>query len=150
MPDILVFGKKVQLSGIMVKEKFSKLFERPIMLEVTWDGNPIDMIRGKYIIDACIKYDLLKNVNKQSEYFRKLLGNKAADLNFRNSGFIMAMDFSDTNQRNKVVNFLYKNQFLVNSTGKNTIRLRPPLTASADDIEKSIEIFRKCFKELDL
>ena len=105
------------------------------------------MIRGKYIIDACIKYDLLKNVNKQSEYFRKLLGNKAADLNFRNSGFIMAMDFSDTNQRNKVVNFLYKNQFLVNSTGKNTIRLRPPLTASADDIEKSIEIFRKCFKE---
>ena len=150
MPDILVFGKKVQLSGIMVKEKFSKLFERPIMLEVTWDGNPIDMIRGKYIIDACIKYDLLKNVNKQSEYFKQLLGDKAVDLNFRNSGFIMAMDFLDTNQRNKVVNYLYENQFLVNSTGKNTIRLRPPLTASTDDIEKSIEIFQKCFKELDL
>ena len=149
-PDILVFGKKVQLSGIMVKEKFSKLFEKPIMLEVTWDGNPMDMVRGKYIIDACIKYDLLNNVNKQSEYFKELLGEKSKTLNFRNSGFIMAMDFSNTKERDSVVENLYHNQFLVNSTGKNTVRLRPSLATTKQDIEKSIELFEICFRNLGI
>lgn len=149
-PDILVFGKKVQLSGIMVKEKFSKLFESPIMLEVTWDGNPVDMIRGKHIIDVCIRENLLENVKKQSEYFKELLGDRTEKLNFRNSGFIMAMDFLDTDQRDAVVNSLYEKQLLVNSTGKRTIRLRPSLNTKSSDIEKSIEIFNDCFKQMRL
>ena len=149
-PDILVFGKKVQLSGIMVKEKFSKIFDSPIMLEVTWDGNPVDMIRGRHIIDVCVKENLLENVKKQSEYFKDLLGDRIERLNFRNSGFIMAMDFLDTKQRDAVVDNLYKKQLLVNSTGKKTIRLRPSLNTTAKDIEKSIEIFSDCFKEMNL
>ena len=32
-PDIVVFGKKTQLSGIMVNKKFSKIFQNPIRLE---------------------------------------------------------------------------------------------------------------------
>ena len=120
------------------------------MLEVTWDGNPVDMVRGKYIIDACIKYDLLNNVNKQSEYFKELLGEKSKTLNFRNSGFIMAMDFSSTKERDSVVENLYHNQFLVNSTGKNTVRLRPSLATTKQDIEKSIELFEICFRNLGI
>ena len=51
-PDIVVFGKKVQLAGIMVKKKFSKIFSTPIRLEVTWDSNIIDMLRGEFIVKA--------------------------------------------------------------------------------------------------
>ena len=48
VPDILIFGKKTQLSGIMVREKFSKIFDEAIRLEVTWDADIIDMVRCKY------------------------------------------------------------------------------------------------------
>ena len=47
---ILVFGKKTQLSGIAVAEKFATIFNNAIRLDVTWDADIIDMIRCKYII----------------------------------------------------------------------------------------------------
>lgn len=147
-PDIIVFGKKVQLSGIMVKEKFAKIFEKPIMLEVTWDGNPVDMIRGKYVIDACKKYDLLGNVNKQSSMLRDLLDPYLEKINFRNSGFIMAFDLESTEQRDKVVKDLYDKGMLVNSTGNRTIRLRPNLATKAEEIKTAAEILSCVLAEL--
>ena len=62
VPDILVFGKKTQLSGIMVNKNFGNIFEKPIRLEVTWDADLIDMVRCKYVIRAYKKYNILKNV----------------------------------------------------------------------------------------
>ena len=55
IPDIVVFGKKSQLSGIMVKKKFSKIFNKPIRLEVTWDADLIDMVRCNYIMKVLEK-----------------------------------------------------------------------------------------------
>ena len=69
-PDILVFGKKTQLSGIAVKEKLSKIFKNSIRLEVTWDADIVDMIRCKYVIKAYKKYEILKHVNEMATYLR--------------------------------------------------------------------------------
>ena len=37
-------------------------FNNPIRLEVTWDGDAVDMVRCKYIIKAYEKYSVKKNV----------------------------------------------------------------------------------------
>ena len=66
-PDILIFGKKTQISGIMTKKRFSSIFNNPIRLEVTWDGDAVDMVRCKYIIKAYEKYSVKKNVKTMSK-----------------------------------------------------------------------------------
>ena len=50
IPDILVFGKKAQLSGIMVNQKHSSIFKNASILEATWDSNLIDMFRASFIL----------------------------------------------------------------------------------------------------
>lgn len=67
IPDIVVFGKKAQISGIMVKDKFSRIFEHPIKLEVTWDGDLNDMVRCKYILKAYKEYNIFDNVNQRGQ-----------------------------------------------------------------------------------
>ena len=73
VPDILIFGKKTQLSGIAVQDKFSKIFKSPLRLEVTWDADIIDMIRCNYIMKVFEEESLLENVNNKSEIFLKNL-----------------------------------------------------------------------------
>ena len=46
----LVFGKKAQLSGIMVNEKHSSIFKNASTLEAAWDSNLIDMFRSSSIL----------------------------------------------------------------------------------------------------
>ena len=63
-PDIVIFGKKTQLSGIMVNKKFSTIFKNPIRLEVTWDADLMDMVRCKYIIQAIKEHSIIKKIQK--------------------------------------------------------------------------------------
>ncbi len=70
-PDIIVYGKKSQVSGIMVKKSHSKVFENQKRLSVTYDGDLVDMIRCKYIINTIDDDQLKKNVNTMIKPTRK-------------------------------------------------------------------------------
>ena len=139
-PDILIFGKKTQLSGIMVDKKFGKIFKDPIKLEVTWDGDAVDMIRCKYIIKALKKFQVLKNVNDMSQIFANGLNNIKNIHNVRNSGLLFAFDLSkNTNSQEFSIN-LFKKQMLCNPTGESTVRLRPHLFVNKKEINEALNI----------
>ena len=93
----MIFGKKTQLSGIAVQDKFSKIFKSPLRLEVTWDADIIDMIRCNYIMKVFEEESLLENVNNKSEIFLKNLKNINFLRNVRNSGLLFAFDFDTKN-----------------------------------------------------
>ena len=142
-PDIVVFGKKVQLAGIMVKEKFAKIFSTPIRLEVTWDSNIIDKLRGEYIVKAYKEYNILDNVNIMSTRLRKGLEKTKNLKNIRNSGLLFAFDFEDEDLRNKFTKQLFENKMLCNKSGNCTVRFRPNLAISKSEIDSAIEIITK-------
>ena len=142
-PDIVVFGKKVQLAGIMVKEKFAKIFSKPIRLEVTWDSNIIDMLRGEFIVKAYKEYNILNNVNLMSKRLRKGLEETKNLKNIRNSGLLFAFDFGNEILRNKFTKKLFENKMLCNKSGKITVRFRPNLSVSSAEIDKALEIIKK-------
>lgn len=146
-PDIVIFGKKTQLSGIMVKDEFSQIFskEESVRLEVTWDGDISDMIRCKYIIRAYDKYDILENTKKMSKILSSKLIEMPEVLNLRNCGLIMGFDLKSGEFRDIIVNDLYSNGLICNKTGSNSIRLRPSLNISEQDIEHAMSIFKKSF-----
>lgn len=142
-PDIVVFGKKVQLAGIMVKDKFAKIFSKPIRLEVTWDSNIIDMLRGEFIVRAYKEYNILENVNTMSIRLRKGLEETKNLKNIRNSGLLFAFDFENETLRNKFTKQLYENKMLCNKSGNSTVRFRPNLSVSSIEIDKALEIIKK-------
>lgn len=142
-PDIVVFGKKVQLAGIMVKEKFAKIFSTPIRLEVTWDSNIVDMLRGEFIVKAYKEYNILDNVNAMSIRLRKGLEETRNLKNIRNTGLLFAFDFENEILRNKFTEQLFKNKMLCNKSGNCTVRFRPNLAISESEIDKALEIIKK-------
>tara|TARA_A100001391_G_scaffold73126_2_gene47005 strand:- start:5032 stop:6222 length:1191 start_codon:yes stop_codon:yes gene_type:complete len=144
-PDIVIFGKKTQLSGIMAIDKMGEIFKKnnSVRLEVTWDGDVSDMIRCKYIIKAYKKYNILKNVNNTSDILMSGLKNIKGLKNIRGCGLIVGFDLTNTNQRDIIVNNMYSNGMICNPTGDRSIRLRPNLNVQPREVQEAIDIIKK-------
>ena len=142
LPDILTFGKKTQLSGIAVQEKFSKIFEKPIRLEVTWDADIMDMIRCKYIMRSYQEENVLKNVNTMADRLKNGLLEISSLKNIRNCGLLFAFDFKVQSQRDAFVKALINNKMLCNPTRDKTVRLRPNLCVSAEEVDHAVSIMQ--------
>ena len=143
IPDIVVFGKKTQTSGVMVQKKFAQTFDRPIRLEVTWDGDLTDMIRCKYILKAYQQYNILDNVNQRSRQLFDGLRGVENIKNLRSKGLLFAFDFESIEKRDSFFDKAVKNRFLCNRTRDRSVRLRPNLNVSPDEINSAISIIKK-------
>jgi L-lysine 6-transaminase len=147
-PDIIIFGKKTQLSGIMAKEEYGSIFsaKESIRLEVTWDGDVADMVRCKHIMKAYKAYDILGNVKKQSDALIAGLSDIGGILNLRNCGLIVGFDLSNTEKRDILVNKLYKNGLICNKTGQKSVRFRPNLNINSEEISHALRIIKETMK----
>tara|TARA_R110001592_G_scaffold105399_3_gene296386 strand:- start:5003 stop:6157 length:1155 start_codon:yes stop_codon:yes gene_type:complete len=141
-PDIITFGKKSQVSGIMVKSSHSKVFEIPKRLSVTFDGDLIDMVRCKYIIKAINKDNLLKNASQRGKILFDSLKKIKNIKNVRSIGLLLAFDFDNTLKRDRFVKKLYNRGMICNPTGDRSIRLRPNLSVKKQEVEKALNIIR--------
>jgi len=133
-PDIIVFGKKSQISGIMANDKYAGAINSQFRkLQVTFDGDLIDAVRSRYIIDAIRKYSLLDNVLIKSRLIRNEIGGYFQ--NYRSSGFLIAFDFDDRFHRDEFVADAFQKKLLVNPTGEKTVRIRPNMAFSDEDCQ---------------
>ena len=148
VPDILAFGKKTQLSGIAVQEKFSKIFEKPIRLEVTWDADIMDMIRCKYFMQIYKQADVLQNVNTMADRLKNGLSSISSLQNIRNCGLLFAFDFEEKSQRDIFVKELIDNNMLCNPTRDKTVRLRPNLCVTAEEVDHAMSIIQKAVNKI--
>lgn len=137
-PDILVFGKKAQVSGVVASEDYLEVLDHPSMkIHQTFDGDLIDCLRFLYIKKAIEQEDLLEKVKKQGRRLFESL-NKTF-LNVRGEGFLMAYDFNTQEERDKHSEISFDNHLLIHKSGERSIRLRPNLDLS----EKEIDSFLK-------
>ena len=143
-PDLVVFGKKTQLSGIMVKEEFGDIFSKTkrTKLEVTWDADVSVMIRCKYIIKAYKKYDILQNVNERSIELVDKLSKVNNVYNLRSKGLIVGFDLPSTAARDETVRRMKKSGLICNVAGTTTIRLRPNLALTQEELRCAVEIIQ--------
>ena len=141
-PDILVFGKKAQVSGIVVNEEYSECIKSPIQrLEVTYDGDLIDAVRSTYILKAYEEQNLLQSVNDNHIFFKNILSEKV--LNYRSSGLLIAFDFETKEKRDFFTKACFDNKLICNGTGEKAVRLRPNLAISESEMELAANIFNK-------
>lgn len=151
-PDILAFGKKTQVCGIMVGSRVDEVkdnvFNVVSRLNSTWGGNLIDMVRCQKYLEVIDEENLIKNAEVQGkrllqglEEIEKKYPHKIS--NARGRGLMCAFDLPTPKERDELQSKLYANDLLVLTCGATTIRFRPPLTISSEEIDEALGIVDK-------
>ncbi|DAC73161.1 MAG TPA: L-lysine 6-transaminase [Thermoplasmata archaeon] len=154
-PDILAFGKKTQVCGIMVSDRVDEVKDNVFAVESrlnsTWGGNLVDMVRCQKYLEVIEKENLIKNAETQGkrlqqglEEIEKKYPHKIS--NARGRGLMCAFDLRTPEERDSLKSKLYARSLLVLTCGSHTIRFRPPLTISAEEIDEALEIVDETLK----
>jgi L-lysine 6-transaminase len=151
-PDILAFGKKTQICGIMVSNRVDEIkdnvFKVSSRLNSTWGGNLVDMVRCQKYLEVIKKENLIKNAELQGRHLLEGLEKLAQNYpdiisNTRGLGLMCAFNLPNPKKRDELKNKLYQNGLIVMGCGANTIRFRPPLIITSEEIDRVIEIIHK-------
>lgn len=151
IPDIISFGKKSQVCGILAnKEKIDQVpnnvFQESSRINSTFGGNYLDMLRFKLILEVIEQENLLDNVNKQGAFFKtelEKLQNEFDNVsNVRGMGLFLAFDLPTEEERDALVRKAMDKQLILLSCGESTIRFRPHLNVKQEDLQKAIDIIR--------
>jgi L-lysine 6-transaminase len=156
-PDIIAFGKKVQQCGIMVSDRVDEVedncFNVSGRINSTWGGNLVDMVRSTQIMNIMEEEKILDNVAGRSSYLLKRLHEIQSKFqglvsNVRGLGLLCSFDLPDTETRNEFRSIAEKEKLLILGCGKNSIRFRPMLNISDDELEEGLQIIEKVLKIL--
>ncbi len=157
-PDILVFGKKTQVCGILasrrVEEVGCHVFSERSRISSTFGGNLVDMARCTHILRIIEEGRLVENARVQGELLLRELQGLAAEFpgvisNPRGRGLMCALDAPDSGTRDKLLNALLQEKLLLVGSGERSIRFRPHLVVTADEILQGMGIIRTVLKKGD-
>lgn len=148
-PDIISFGKKTQVCGILAnREKFDEVpdnvFRESSRINSTFGGNFIDMLRFQLVMEVIEKENLLQNAITVGEYLLEGLQKLAQQYpdkisNPRGRGLMCAIDLPTHEQRNHLREFLYDDGLIILSCGDQSIRFRPHLNVSQEEIQIALD-----------
>jgi L-lysine 6-transaminase len=155
-PDILAFGKKAQVCGILagkrVDEVKTNCFHVSSRINSTWGGNLVDMVRFGRILNVIEEDNLVENAAKVGNYLQTRLeafADKHEHLsNPRGKGLFCAIDLPNGKARDSVINECVSNGLMILSCGPNTVRFRPPLTITQDQIDEGLDILENAYKSM--
>ncbi len=151
LPDILVFGKKTQVCGILasrrVDEVSCNVFQERSRINSTFGGNLVDMVRCTHILRIIEDERLVENARTQGEFLLNELsslstGFPQAVSNVRGRGLMCAFDAPDSRLRDQMIRAFLREKLLVVGCGERSIRFRPHLVVTEDEIRMAIGIIR--------
>ncbi len=153
-PDIISFGKKAQVCGILagprVDEVETNCFRVSSRINSTWGGNLVDMVRFGRILTVIEEENLVENAATVGEYLLNQLielEHKYEHLsNARGKGLMCAIDLPDGHTRDTVIKECINGGMMILSCGSNTVRFRPPLTVTTQQIDEGLGILEKAYK----
>ncbi len=151
-PDIVAFGKKVQLGGIMagrrVNEVPDNVFTVSGRINSTWGGGLADMVRSRRLLEIIERDRLFGQAASTGAWFLaelRELGARFPGLvsNVRGRGLMCAFDLPAAAERDSLLAILREREkILLLPSGPRSIRFRPALTISEGELaggRKAIE-----------
>ena len=151
MPDLLAFGKKAQVCGVMAGPRIDEVkdnaFRLSSRLNSTWGGNFTDMVRSTHFLRIIEKEHLVENAAKVGGYFldqlRDLQKEEPLISAARGRGLFLAFDLPDAKTREEFWKGFFDLGVLTLRSGENSIRFRPPLDITAGVIDEAMDAMRK-------
>ena len=113
----------------------------------TFGGNPVSCAAANAAIDFIVKKDLLKKVSTSGKYLKVMLVKVPGVVEVRGRGLLLGIVL-DSNVATAVVAKAMSNGLLINATGKNVIRIAPPLIVSKKELSEFIKVFTRTLNEV--
>ena len=140
VPDLVVFGKKSQVCGVMTTPDIS--FDKSGNLCCTFDGDILDMLRSVYVMKAYEELDLLNNADRQGKRIVSELKQIDGLYDVRGVGLLVAFDLISKESRDMFVDKLRNSGMICNPTGEKSVRLRPNLAVADQEVDLAIKTIR--------
>lgn len=156
LPDLLVFGKKAQVCGVMAGPRLDEVkdncFRLPSRINSTWGGNFTDFVRSTHYLRIIEQEKLVAHARGQGEFFLGALQGLTRKYPLvtaaRGKGLMLAFDLPDTARRDAFWKGCYERGLLVIRSGERSIRLRPVLDVKDDIIEAALNIMDQQCRQL--
>ena len=146
-PDIITtakgMGNGFPIGGVLISPKFK---EKHHMLGTTFGGNHLACAAGIAVLDVIRNEKLMMNAKGIGDYMiydlKKISGVKEV----RGRGLMIGveLDFPYDAIRNELI---FSHKIFTGTSGKNTIRLLPPLTLSKEEAEIFLHAFAAVMKK---
>jgi len=156
-PDVIAFGKKTQVCGVMagghVDEVADNVFQVSSRINSTWGGNLVDMVRSRRILETIEADGLLDRAADNGCYLLARLVDLAAEfpalvLDPRGRGLMCAFSMPDAAQRDELVSRLWDRKVIMLASGPDSVRFRPALTVSREELDLAIDAVRAVLAEM--
>ena len=150
VPDIVAFGKKTQVCGIMSTDRIDEVednvFKVSGRINSTWGGNLVDMVRCAWYLRIIEEEDLVGNAARVGGMFKDELGKLQEEFpvvsNVRGRGLVIAFDLPDGDSRDEFRGQCWEAGFATLACGDRTVRFRPPLVFAEADVNQAMNTMR--------
>ena len=155
-PDIIAFGKKTQVCGILVgpriEEVENHVFAESSRINSTFGGNLTDMVRFQMVLEIIEEENLLGNSKTLGRHLRNQLQNLSEEFpayvtNPRGLGLFAAFDLPSKTERDNLISRLMDKKLLILPSGDQAIRFRPHLNVSNEELDIAYDIIRTTIRE---
>lgn len=155
-PDILAFGKKMQVCGILAGKKVDEVennvFRIPSRINSTWGGSLVDMVRSTKILEIIEEDNLCANAAATGAYLQQRLTEDAEKhpiiTNVRGRGLLTAFDLPDRATRDRFITKGMEQHVMFLGCGERTIRFRPALIMDKQHIDEGLDVLGNISKIL--
>jgi L-lysine 6-transaminase len=157
-PDIVAFGKKVQLGGIMagrrVDDVADNVFRVSGRINSTWGGGLADMVRARRLLEVIERDRLVDRVSATGAWLLAELaglGARSRGLvsNVRGRGLMCAFDLPGARERDLLLTILREQErVLLLPSGNRSIRFRPALTISQGELATACKAIERSLDRL--
>ena len=151
LPDAIAMAKGLgggfPIGAIWIRDRFADLFT-PGSHGTTFGGTPLACAAGLAVLDVVERDNLLEMVRTRSGPWIEALAKFAVEfprqvIAVRGKGYLVGVQLASDPA--PYVAALRERGLLVVSAGGNVIRVLPPLVATAEELAKSVGIFRDVF-----
>ena len=156
-PDIISFGKKTQVCGILAGPKLDEVddhvFQVSSRINSTWGGNLVDMVRFDRILEVIEEDDLVAHAATTGDYLRHRLQGMTETCrsvhNVRGRGLMCAFTMPRREFRNRVLQQCYEEGLVILGCGVRSIRFRSPLTITEAEIDQGVDLLTHVVQEVE-
>ena len=157
-PDVVAFGKKAQVCGVMaggrVDEVPDNVFTVPSRINSTWGGNLTDMVRARRILEVIEADALVERAGFLGAHLLHELTTLAerhpAVTEPRGRGLMCAVTLPSAALRDEIITRLRRDEHvLMLGCGASSLRVRPALTISVEELDRGIAALDRVLAALD-
>ena len=155
-PDVISFGKKAQVCGALagprIDEVEKNVFKESSRINSTFGGNLTDMVRFKIMLEVIREESLVENARMKGDYLLDKLQKLAEEFpgfvtNPRGVGLFAAFDLPSGTERDHAWGKMMENNLLILTSGDQSIRFRPHLNVTTNDIDTALDLISTSLKE---